>query len=334
LTRNPGGSSGGTGAAVAADFAAAGMGTDTCGSIRYPAAHNNLVGLRPTLGLSSRSGIVPLAHSQDVGGPLARTVIDIAIMLDATVGPDPDDPVTADAARHVPRSYRAALDAGALRGARIGVLTPLFGEAPEDRRVGSVVQNALDAMAQRGAELVEFDEGGWPSEADVSVIRYEFKFDVDDYLRRTPRAPVHSLAEILQKGLVLPALQTGFERSNEVATLDTVDYRDARQRQAALRDRLLKLLDDNRLDALAYPTLRRTAAKIGEPQTGGNCAESAATGLPAITVPAGFADDGMPVGVELLGRAYAEPRLLALAYAFEQATHARRPPVFTKKGWN
>ena len=334
LTRNPGGSSGGTGAAIAADFAAAGMGTDTCGSIRYPAAHNNLVGLRPTLGLSSRSGIVPLAHSQDVGGPLARSVVDIAIMLDATVGPDPDDPVTADAARHVPQSYRAALDAGALRGARIGVLTSLFGDAPEDRRVGSVVQNALGAMAQRGAELIEVAEGGWPSEADVSVIRYEFKFDVDDYLRRTPRAPVHSLAEILQKGLVLPALQTGFERSNEVATLDTADYRDARRRQAALHDRLLKLLDDNRLDALAYPTLRRTAAKIGEPQTGGNCAESAASGLPAITVPAGFADDGMPVGVELLARAYAEPRLLALAYAFEQATHARRPPIFTKKGWN
>src|SRR5579871_4847203 len=154
-TRNPGGSSGGTGAAVAADFAAAGLGTDTCGSIRYPAAHNNLVGLRPTLGLSSRSGIVPLAHSQDVGGPLARSVTDIAIMLDATVGADPDDPVTADAARHIPASYRASLDRDGLRGTRIGVLQPLFGREPEDQRAGSVVRTALDAMAQQGAQLVD-----------------------------------------------------------------------------------------------------------------------------------------------------------------------------------
>src|SRR5581483_8034190 len=219
-TRNPGGSSGGTGAAVAADFAAAGLGTDTCGSIRYPAAHNNLVGLRPTMGLSSRSGIIPLAHSQDVGGPLARTVVDVAILLDATAGADPDDPVTRDADAHRPASYRAALDAGALRGARIGVLHALFGDEPEDQRVGSVVCTALAAMAQRGAQLIDLDDGPFPSEADVSVIRYEFKFDLDDYLRRTPGAPVRSLADIVQRHLVLPALQTSFERANEIATLD------------------------------------------------------------------------------------------------------------------
>ena len=332
-TRNPGGSSGGTGAAVAADFAAAGLGTDTCGSIRYPAAHNNLVGLRPTLGLSSRSGIVPLAHSQDVGGPLARTVVDVAILMDATAGTDPDDPVTRDADARKAASYRASLDPGALRGKRIGVLRSLFGGEPEDQRAGSVVRTALAAMAQRGAVLVDIDDE-WPAEADVSVIRYEFKFDLDAYLGRTPRAPVHSLAEILQKGMVLPALQTAFARSNQIATLDTDEYRSARARQAALRARLLDVLDARALDAVAYPTLRRTAAKIGEPQTGGNCALSAASGLPAVTVPAGFADDGLPVGVELLGRAYAEPQLLALAYAFEQATRHRRPSVFVKKGWN
>src|SRR5581483_6786061 len=166
-TRNPGGSSGGTGAAVAANFAAAGMGTDTCGSIRYPAAHNNLVGLRPTLGLSSRSGIVPLAHSQDVGGPLARTVVDVAILMDATAGTDPDDPVTRDADARKAASYRASLDPGALRGKRIGVLRSLFGGEPEDQRAGSVVRTALAAMAQRGAVLVDIDDE-WPAEADVS----------------------------------------------------------------------------------------------------------------------------------------------------------------------
>jgi amidase len=330
-TRNPGGSSGGTGAAVAANFAAAGMGTDTCGSIRYPAAHNNLVGLRPTMGLSSRSGIVPLAHSQDVGGPLARTVADVALVLDATVGPDPDDPVTSKGAGHVPASYRSSLDPNALKGARLGVLLPLFGKEPEDLRAGSVVRTAIRTMEQHDARVVEIDGAEFPSEADVSVIRFEFKFDLDEYLRRTPKAPVRSLAEILDRGVYLKALEQAFRRSNDVATLDTEEYRSALQRQAALRDRLLTILDEQQLVALVYPTLRRTAAKIGEPQTGGNCAASAATGLPAITVPAGFADDGMPVGVEFLGRAFSEVDLLKLAYAFEQASHLRRAPALTPK---
>ena len=179
-------------------------------------------------------------------------------------------------------------------------------------------------MASRGAQLVDVDDGAFPAETDVSVIRYEFKFDLDDYLRRTPTAPVRSLADILRRHLVLPALETAFARSNDVTTLDTDEYRAARRRQDDLRTRVITLLDEHRVSALAYPTLRRTAAKIGEPQTGGNCAASAATGLPAITVPAGFADDGMPVGLELLGRPFAEAGLLRMAYAFEQATHHRR----------
>jgi Asp-tRNA(Asn)/Glu-tRNA(Gln) amidotransferase A subunit family amidase len=184
-------------------------------------------------------------------------------------------------------------------------------------------------MQQRGARVEEIDGVDLPGEGSLSVIRYEFKFDLNDYLRRTPRAPVRTLAEILDKGAYLKALDQAFRRSNDVATLDDEEYRSMRQRQAELRDRLVTVLDDRRLTALVYPTLRRTAAKIGEPQAGGNCAASAATGLPAITVPAGFADDGMPVGVEFLGRAFAEPELLNLAYAFEQATHHRRPPPLT-----
>jgi Asp-tRNA(Asn)/Glu-tRNA(Gln) amidotransferase A subunit family amidase len=140
---------------------------------------------------------------------------------------------------------------------------------------------------------------------------------------------VRSLSEILDKGVYLKALEQAFRRSNDLATLDSDEYRTVVARQSALRERLLRTLDDQRLSALVYPTLRRTAAKIGEPQTGGNCAPSATTGLPAITVPAGFADDGMPVGVEFLGRPFAEPDLLALAYAFEQATHHRRAPSLT-----
>jgi Asp-tRNA(Asn)/Glu-tRNA(Gln) amidotransferase A subunit family amidase len=140
---------------------------------------------------------------------------------------------------------------------------------------------------------------------------------------------VRSLSEILDKGLFHPALEQSFRRSNEMATLDSDEYRSTREKQLRLHELLLKTMDDQHVDALVYPTLRRTAAKIGEPQSGGNCAASAATGLPAITVPAGFADDGMPVGVEFLGRPFTESDLLKLAYAYEQATHHRHPPPLT-----
>ncbi|MBI3492346.1 MAG: amidase, partial [Acidobacteria bacterium] len=222
-----------------------------------------------------------------------------------------------------------SLERDGLRGARLGVFVPLFGAASEDQRAGSVVRTAVQAMEQRGAQTVEVKADGLPNEGEVSLIRFEFKFHLNEYLRRTPRAPVRTLSEVLDKGLFHPSLEQGFRRSNDVATLDSDEYRTMQARQAQLRETLLNAMDDNHVVALVYPTLRRTAAKIGEPQTGGNCAASAATGLPAITVPAGFADDGMPVGVEFLGRPFAEPDLLKLAYAFEQATHHRHPPPLT-----
>ncbi len=328
VSRNPGGSSGGTGAAVAANFAVVGMGTDTCGSIRYPAAHNSLVGVRPTLGLSSRDGIVPLALSQDVGGPLARSVADAAIVLDATVGADPADPITTRSAGKIPKTYASALDAEGLRGARLGVLTALFGDTADDQRAGSLVRAAVQRMAQRGA--VPIDIGiPVPAEGDVSLIRFEFKFHLNAYLAKTPAAPVRSLAEILDTHVIHASLEQSFRRANDVATLDTEEYRAMAAKQAQLRNTLLRAMDERRVVALVYPTLRRIAARIGEPQTGGNCAASAATGLPAVTVPAGFSDNGMPVGVEFLGRPFSEPDLLKLAYAFEQSTHHRRPPALT-----
>src|SRR3954469_2274394 len=193
-TRNPGGSSGGTGAAVAASFGAAGMGTDTCGSIRNPSANNNLFGLRGTMGLSSRTGIIPLSHSQDIGGPLARTVADLAVMLDATVGADAADPVSQSSAGHIPSSYRGALDAGALKGARIGVATELFGAAPEDQEVAGLDRRALEVMKRAGAEIVDVSIPGLDEAMrGSSLIDAEFKFDLIDYLARFPNAPVHSL---------------------------------------------------------------------------------------------------------------------------------------------
>jgi len=332
-TRNPGGSSGGTGAAVAANFAAVGMGSDTCGSIRYPSAHNSLVGLRPTLGLSSRTGIIPLSHSQDVGGPLGRTVRDVAIVMDATVGPDPDDPVTrAGVGRYPsgPNSYVKSLDGATLRGARIGLLDALFGSAAEDQRVGSVIRSAIQEMNSLGAASIQVQMDDPPTNADgVGIIAHEFKFDLDAYLERTPKAPVRSLAEILDKHLIHASLENSLRGSADIKTLDTDAYRIIVARNGKLREALIRLMDVNEVSVLAYPTLRRTAAKIGEPQQGGNCAASAATGLPAITVPAGFADDGMPVGLELLGRPFSEVDLLRLAYAYELATLHRHLPALT-----
>jgi Asp-tRNA(Asn)/Glu-tRNA(Gln) amidotransferase A subunit family amidase len=188
LDRNPGGSSGGTGAAVAANFAAGGMGSDTCGSIRIPASHNNLVGLRGTQGLSSRNGIVPLSSTQDIGGPIARTVADLAIMLDATVGADPADASTTASAGHIPSSYRSALRADALKGARIGVVRSLFGNAPEDQEVTTVVQQALDGMKKAGAETIDVVVPGLDDLLrDSSMINHDFKFDLADYLAEVRR---------------------------------------------------------------------------------------------------------------------------------------------------
>jgi len=329
-TRNPGGSSGGTGAAVAANFAAAGMGSDTCGSIRYPSAENSLVGLRPTMGLSSRAGIVPLALSQDVGGPMARSVADVATVLDATAGGDPDDPVTTRGAGKIPASYVELLDAAALRTARLGVWLPLFGAAEEDQRAGSVVRTAIREMQSAGAQAIDIQSSDAPTEADgVAIIRYEFKFDLNAYLAKTPTAPVRTLSDVIAKGVIHPSLETAFRRSNEIATLDSDEYRAIVARNARVKESIIKLMDDRNVAALVYPTLRRTSAKIGEPQLGGNCAASAATGLPAVTVPAGFADDGMPVGVEFLGRPFSEADLLKLAYSYEQQTHHRRAPSLT-----
>ena len=326
--RNPGGSSGGTGAAVAASFAAAGMGTDTCGSIRIPSSHNALVGLRGTRGLSSRDGIIPLSHTQDIGGPLTRTVTDLVAVLDATVGFDPADESTQLSEGSIPESYAEFLVADALQGARLGILTELVGDARADRPVGDVIEAAVKQMKSLGAETIDLTETGLPELLEGSGLR-EFKFDFADYLSRTPDAPVRSLDEIVERGLYHAALERGNRTSMEVESLDTDEYREAFARRDEARQAAVALMDANELDALIYPTIRQTAMRIGTRQTGSNCRLSAQSGLPAITVPAGFAEDGMPVGVELLGRAFAEPRLIALAYAYEQATNHRRPPVTT-----
>jgi Asp-tRNA(Asn)/Glu-tRNA(Gln) amidotransferase A subunit family amidase len=334
LERNSGGSSGGTGAAIAANFAAAGMGSDTCGSIRIPAAQNNLTGIRGTQGLSSRAGIIPFSSTQDIGGPIARNVTDLAIILDATVGYDPKDPQTATSVGNIPSTYRAGLQVDALRGRRIGILNELFGSDLADQPVGVILVNDMAALREAGAETVDIVI---PKLADLLtdpiegylVSVHDFKFDFDEYLRSHPTAPVHSLAEVVASGKADPSVQSDIVDSEAVTTRDSLDYLRALARRGILQQAILKVMADYRLDAIAYPTIRRTAALIGEEQLGENCKLASNSGLPAISVQGGFTSDGLPVGLEMLGRPWSEATLLALAFGFEEKTHYRRPPGST-----
>ena len=328
--RNPGGSSGGTGAAVASSFAALGWGSDTCGSIRIPAAHNALFGLRPTKGLSSISGIIPLSHSQDVAGPLARTVADLAAGLDATIGID-----DADSATHAMRGrdirFGDALRADALRGARLGVLTAYFGSDSDDREVGDIVRDALTRMKEAGAEIIEIDIPDLTQLiANTSTIDSEFRFDLQSYLAGVPDAPVRSLGEILERGLYHEALEATFRRRNAAAPHDTTIAR-IHVRRAALHDAVVRYMDAQRLTAIVYPTVRRKPAPIGEAQRGANCQLSASTGMPSLSAPAGFTADSLPVGMELMGRRFDDARLLSLAFAWEQLAKPRRAPRTTPR---
>lgn len=328
--RNPGGSSGGTGAAVAANFAVVGMGSDTCGSIRIPAAQNNLVGLRGTQGLASRSGIVPLSSTQDIGGPLARTVTDLALTLDVIVGFDPQDPQTAESHGRTPQQgYRAGL--AEQRGVKIGLLSDWLVQDMEDAPVAEVVRKALAHMQT---------EAGWRSQnlnsAAVNealqrpfnghyVLIHDFKTDIESYLAANSALGYADLNAILADGRTHPDI-AGSLAASAAMTADALPgyHAELAQRQV-VRQALLELLAEHDLDALAYPTIRRIAAPLGEEQMGTNCRLAANSGLPAISVPVGFVD-GVPVGLELLAEAWSETKLLSLAYTLERLYPQRRAP--------
>ena len=323
--RCPGGSSGGTGAAIAASFAAIGWGSDTCGSIRIPSAYASLFGLRPTQGLFSRDGIVPLSHTQDVPGPLARTVTDLAIGLDATVGPDPADPATAVMEGRPLPQFVAALDPTALRGARIGIFRPYFRGGDAD--VKDTVEAAVRSMAAQGAEIVEVTMPDFDQViAGSRAILLETRFDLADYFARPGGAPVHSLTEIIEKGLFDRQLEARHRSADTAQARDSEGHRAMLARQAQLRERIIQLMDSLHLDALAYPTIADRPALVGAPQLASSCALAAQAGVPAIAMPAGFTNDGLPTGLELMGRPFSDARLVGFAYAFEQAGPRRRPP--------
>ncbi|MCU4752076.1 amidase family protein [Halobacteria archaeon AArc-curdl1] len=344
LERRPSGSSGGTAAAIAANLGAIGMGTDTCSSIRSPAAFNCLVGIRPTRGLCSRTGIVPLCGTQDTAGPITRTVEDAARTLDVIAGYDPEDPVTSRGASHPPtEGYVAALDATALNGARIGVARQFFGlQADESaseadaEAVTTVLEGALEAMAAAGATIIDpVDIVDIDYLKSARVLRYEFARDFDAYLSELGDAAPHdSLAEVVSTGKIAPAIESRFEETDilgvDADAVDrNVDYLRRLVRREQLTETTLSTLIEHDLDALLYPPSTIPPVRIPDHQPFDemNCELSAHTGLPAVVVPAGFTADGLPVGLELLGGPFDEPKLLSFAYAFEQTTTHRRPPA-------
>lgn len=335
LSRTPGGSSGGTGAGIAAGFGAIGIGTDTINSVRSPASACNLVGLRPTLGLVSRAGIVPFGLTQDTAGPITRSVADAARVLDVIAGSDPDDPATANAERNRPESYTAFLDANGLSGARIGILTSLFGVKDMHSDTNAVIALALGVMREQGANLIDLDE---PIDTaavleETSVHLHELERDLDSYLRRLPAAAdVHGLRDVIADGRFHPGIEATIRRAITLST-EGMDYQSRLSRQRALRERLITLMNTHGLDAFAFPHQKRLVAPIGETQVERNGVLAAVTGLPGLVIPAGFspatatAPLGVPVGIELVGRPFAEATLIRLGYAFEYATHFRHPPV-------
>lgn len=337
LDRNACGSSSGSAVAVAAGLATVAIGTETDGSIVCPAAVNGIVGLKPTLGLVSRAGIVPISHSQDTAGPMARSVEDAARVLSVIAGSDPRDPATADADAHK-ADYTRFLDVDGLRGKRIGVVRKLAGYDPNTDRV---LDEAIAAMRRAGATVI--DNVVVPhlndyNDAENTVLSYEFKRDLDAYFATRTGLPVHTLAELIawdnaHAALEMPWFgQDLFEQAQKRGPLSDKAYLDALAECKTLAgpQGIDAALAKDRLDALIAPTSGpawTTDLVNGDHVTGGSSTPAAVAGYPDITVPAGFVH-GLPVGISLFAGKWSEPALISMAYAFEQATRARRAPTF------
>jgi amidase len=339
LDRNPCGSSSGTGAAIAANLAAIGIGTETDGSVVCPSSANSLVGIKPTLGLISRAGIIPIAHSQDTAGPMTRSVTDAALLLGVLAGSDARDDATRASAGKSFADYGKFLDANGLRGARIGVHRKGFGF---NDAVDKVMNDSLDIMKKRGAVIVDpadIPTQGKFDDSELEVLLYEFKADLNSYLASLGgRAPVKSLKEIIDfneqyRDREMPFFgQDLFIKAQSKGPLTDKAYRDAlaKNRRLSRKEGIDAVMDKFRLDALVAPTggpAWPTDWLNGDHFTGGYSTASAVAGYPHITVPAGYVF-GLPVGISFFGRAWSEPTLIKLAYAFEQATKVRRVPQY------
>lgn len=355
LARSPSGSSGGTGVAIAAAYAPIGLGTDTGGSIRGPASSNGVVGLKPTHGLLSRTGIIPLALTFDTGGPFGRNVYDVAVALGIMTGIDPADAATSKSEGLFQTDYTTNLHADALKGARIGIARDFLGADPD---VDWVVDASLDAMRKAGATVVDIRFPKWLLDAKgdlYTTIRYpEFVAQIAEYLKGTGPTYPKTLAEMIERANRFnatredgarpnPSRWTLFKREAESAQIPDYQYKAVRDSGLPMVRAIVQgAFAAQQLDAIVYPTASRRPALISAMATSGTSAASALaasgmsatdianlTGFPDLIVPAGFTGDGLPVGISFLGTAFSESKLLSLGYSFEQLTHARRRPVHT-----
>jgi amidase len=339
LDRNPCGSSSGSGVAVAANFSAAAIGTETDGSVVCPSSANSLVGIKPTLGMVSRSGIIPIAHSQDTAGPMARSVADAAILLSTLTGIDARDQATSSSRGKSEADYTRFLDKASLRGARLGVARKYFGfNDGVDKQMNSLIEE----MKKMGAVVVdpaEIPTSGKFDDSELEVLLYEFKADLNTYLAALgPKAPVRSLKQVIEfneknRDREMPYFgQELLVRAEAKGPLTSKAYIAALQKNHKLSraQGIDFVLQRHKLDALIAPTGGPpwpTDWLNGDHFTGGYSTASAVAGYPHITVPAGYVF-GLPFGISFIGGAYSEPRLIGLAYAFEQATKLRRRPQF------
>jgi Asp-tRNA(Asn)/Glu-tRNA(Gln) amidotransferase A subunit family amidase len=335
LDRVTAGSSGGTGAAVAASFGVAGLGTDTGNSIRGPSGHNDLVGLRSTMGLTSRAGVVPLNLASDIAGPMARTVTDAVAVFQVVVGYDPSDSVTVASRDRATPDYSKALERGGLKGARIGVLTQAYFTATTDTEVVRVFNRALADLRQQGATVIDsvmIPELDSLRRSQVGGCN-PFKFDFERFLasRNDTTLPVKTLAELIRSRRFHPSIEV------RLTTAQAESLPPERNPGCASRDRfreglraaVLRAMDGKQLDALIYPTWSNPPRLIGDlntPAGDNNQLFSPSTGYPAITVPMGYTRGVLPAGLQFFGRPWSEETLIRLAYSYEQATHWRREP--------
>ncbi len=339
LDRNTSGSSSGSGAAVSANLCAAAVGTETDGSIVSPSSINGIVGIKPTVGLISRTGVIPISHTQDTPGPMARTVRDAAIVLGALTGIDSEDKATSDSRGKSSTDYTQYLNPKGLKGARIGVVRKHFGFHPG---VDKVINEALNVLKQQGAVLIDpadIPTIGKFDDAEMTVLLYELKADLNAYFARLGTgATVHSLKELIEynernaKSEMPYFGQELFLKAEAKSPLTSKEYLDALKvcRRMSRKDGIDATMKKYKLDALVAPTdspAWLTDLIDSDHFIGGSSTIAAVAGYPSITVPAGFVF-GLPVGISFFGRAWSELALLKLAYAFEQATHSRKPPRF------
>ena len=336
LSRVPAGSSGGTASAIAANFGIIGMGTDTGNSIRGPASHLDLVGLRPTLGATSRDGIVPLLLNRDVGGPLMRTVTDTAIVFSVIAGVDPADPATVAATGHVQKDYTVYLRKDGLHGARLGVLRALVERDGADPEVIRTMQRAITELKAAGAVIIDpFEIPDFDRLRKATGFCSRFRYDLKNYLAsRGPGMPVHTLDEVVARKQYLPASEgamqwaMGVDGPPDAQQPPCVDVQGDPRRKQFL-DAVLAAMDKAGVDAVIYPSWSNPPRKLGDhtsPHGNNSPVIAPHTGQPAITVPMGFTTNGLPLGLQLLARPFDEGKLIQYAYAYEQATHHRRAP--------